>query len=528
MIRNNKIDFDPWLISQKFDAKTAVLLTLTASLFGKALGFIRLQQISETMGASMYSDALIVALQLVWLVETVLVSSALAPMVVSQIYKIDKADGGDAAIIFFLHTAIMCSGFAIVTTGLGLFFSDRLIQAITPGLDRDGRAVLISLLCISAATPLFMILAHFLALLNRLMQNGVWYSVPQIVINSTAIVSLIAGYTLFDPITAAHWMMAGLSLGAFLISLAQLWAVPNIARARLFAVSKKYLTQALRFKGRRSFWSGVSALALVALVNEVYIYIDFYLASSLEVGSISLLGFASRIAYLTNTLIVGSAFVILEPRWARKIAESGVTAWNATILPDSLSIIGVVSVPVAILYVFPGEVTALLYNSNEYDTEAQRKIVSLTQVFSIGIICIALDMIMARAVVIANKQRWIFLISFTLIPVKILLSNLLIDDYGVVGLAMATVCVVFLQAIGNMIILFYANIPILFKVRDGFALASIFIIMLFFTKIIAITLGKNIISLFIACLILPMIALIVGKVIGFNYSSIISKRIGLS
>lgn len=523
-----KSALNPWLTSHNVNLRASLLLTIFASFLGKALGFIRLQQIAATMGVGFYSDSLLVALQLVWLVETVLISSAVVPMIVARIYQIDKAEGGDSAVIFFMHAAIICSGIALVITGLALIFSEQLIAVVAPGLDSNGRSLLISLLWISAASPFTMVLAHFLALINRLLQNGAWYSINQIIINTAAITGLIAGYYLIGANSATHFMMAGLSLGAILVCLMQLWAIPSNARSRLFNGSKINFARIFRFEGMFSFWSGVGTLAFVALTLELYAYIDFYFASSLEPGSISLLGFASRLATLTVTLIVGSAFVILEPRWAKEVATLASGAWNKIILQDGISILVIISVPASILYVFPAEVTAILYRSNEYVSGMQKKIIDLTQIFSVGVICLAFDMVTARAVVIADRQRWLFLSSLLLLPLKFGLSNILIGYYGLTGLAIATNCVVVLQALGNILVLLHAKLPLKFNLLDVLRVVTIFGAVLIVAKSIQIILGETIVSLLLACVTLTVMVLVMGKVFNLNFANYVFNRSGLT
>ncbi len=477
------------------------------------------------MGASVYSDTLLIAMQIVWLLETVLISSAVVPVIVSRIYQVDEREGGEAAIALFLHAALVCCGIAIFASGLGLIFVDQLSATIAPGLNSYGRQTFGTLLLVSAATPLLLALSHFLGLLNRLLRNGVWYSVPQIVRNTTAIAGLIAGYTFVSANAGAHWMMIGLSIGALIVCFIQLWALPRVPRTQLFQGFRGHVSRAMSFRGRWPFWSGVSALAFVALVNELYVYIDFYFASKLDEGSISLLGFAGRLAALTNTLVVGSAFVILEPRWAKQIAAAGSAAWRSVVRPDMLSLVALISVPVAILYTFPGEVTAIIYNSDEFTPVSRERIVLLTQIFAFGTVALALNLITTRAVVIALKQRWLFVISLSLLPVKVVLNLLVVDDYGVAGLAMATVAVIFLQALGNAIVLMQANLNFGLRSRDALALVSVFAIALMAAQGLASVVGDGMLSLLLACLILPCVVFGMGVIYGFSFISIFSQGV---
>lgn len=444
-----------WVINNNNNLESKLILTVVLSLIAKGLGFFRLQQIALMLGVSVYADVLIIILQVIWFIETVFVSSSAVPILISKIYRIDSEEGDKQAAIFFLHAALICSLISIAFAILINFFSISLGNVLAPGLNEDGVQLFSTLLLASIATPLALTISHFFSLVNRLLGNGIWYSIPQIIINTGAIFALIAGYHMGGEKTAATYMLISLGISALLVCIIQFFVMPKEPRKQLLMSFKGNLKNILFLPGKaKSYWKATTALVVAAFVNEIYIYVDFYFASQLDEGSISTLGYASRLATLVNMIVVTSAFVILEPRWANAVAISGKKAWKNILIKDVFTLISLLAAPIAILFFFPSIVTDIIYQSGNFSLENQTKINLLTMVFAFGVLALALSFITTRAIIIAGKQKWIFIISSIVLPLKILISMYLMPTYGVIGLAGATVLSFSAQAVGNFIVLY--------------------------------------------------------------------------
>ena len=430
-----------------------VVLTVGTSLLAKALGFVRVQQIASTLGVSYYADVLLVAVQLIWLVETVLISSAAVPIVVSRIYRTDREEGSDAAAHLFLHSAFWCATIAGLF-GLMLWLSaNAIFEALLPGLDTEARELFRVLAAISIATPLALASAHFLSLVNRLTDNGVWYSVPQVVINIVAVGGLILGYRMGGAFEAAVGMMVGMAIGTLAVCVLQLLVMPAEAKYELKLSLRRHRHKVLRLPNARAYWSGIGVLLLAALVQEAYIYVDFYFASSVGEGSVGLVGYSSRLATLVNMLLVASAFVILEPRWARALANHSDTAWQHIIKPDTLVLLCLLAAPVSILFFYSNDVTRLIYSTDQFAAPDRDLIVQLTQIYGLSIIGLSYTLITTRLLILMHQERFVVRVTLLVLPVKLVLAVWLVDNYGLPGLAISTFAVFLLQGICNSVIL---------------------------------------------------------------------------
>ena len=433
--------------------RVLVVLTLVVSLAAKFMGFVRVQQIAALLGASIYADALLLAFQLIWLFETVLVSGAVVPALIARIYRVEADGTAEASARFFLHAALWCA-FATSVYGLGLWlFADQVMALAAPGFEGDARNLFRSLLAISLVTPLCLTLSEFASMVNRLTGNGAWYSVPQLVMNVTALVGLVFGYRSNGPAGAAQGMIVGLSGGAIAVVGLQLAVMPRDAAKRLLAYFKAGPLRSLRLPNGRLFWSAVAALVLAALVSELYVYIDFYFASTVREGGIGLISYASRLANLTNMLLVSTAFVVLEPRWARALAENETSGWRSVVAPDSAGLLSLLAAPVAVLVFFAPQATALIYQAGSMAPADAAALNELTRIYGLSVLTISAALILARVLVLHGQTRWIVFTSLAVLPIKVAISALLAPRFGLNGLALATIAGLSLQVTAYAVIL---------------------------------------------------------------------------
>lgn len=440
-------------------------MALTAKFFG----FVRMQQVAALLGASIYADALLLVFQLIWLLETVMVAGAVMPALVSRIYKVEAANGPSASAGFFLHAAMWCCA-ASTLFGLGLWvFADQIITVAAPGFDAGTRALCRDLLAFSVLTPLCLTLSEFSASVNRLTHNGAWYSAPQLVTNLTALAGLAVGFRTGGPAGATSGMIIGLSLGALTITGVQALVMPRDAVGQLWRHLRSGLVRCARNAAPSRYWGAVLALVLAAVVSELYIYVDFYFASTVRPGGIGLVSYASRLANLTNMLLVSSAFVVLEPRWAHALAEDERAAWRRIIGPDAVGLLSLLAAPVVALTIFASETVTLIYHTGAMSAGDATALVELTQIYGASVICISLSLILARALVLHEKTRWVILISLAVLPVKVLLSAVLTARWGLNGLALTTFAGLALQAAGYAAVLIRSGVGLGLKGVGGWS-----------------------------------------------------------
>ena len=487
-------------------------LTIALSIVGKLLGFVRLQQTAVLLGVGTYSDVALIALQLIWLVEVVLISGAAVPILVARIYKIDSEEGGAAAFAFFLHAAMICAALAATFGVAMVLLPEQIAWLVAPGLDAEGRALLRELLLYSAVTPLALTMLQFVSLVNRLLQNGAWYSLNQVISNGASVAGLVAGHAAGGLRGGAAGMMIGLLLGTVAVGVAQFAAIPRRARPAPIGALRS-----LRYPAG-PYWRGVAALVLVTFVGEAYVYVDFYFASGLEAGSVSAIAFAGRLATLTNMLLVTTAFVVLEPRWANALAAEGSRAWTEVIGRDAMTVTSLLAAPICILFVFPSEVNALVYRADGFAPEDRARLDELTEIFAWAVLGMGLTFITARALIVAGHQRWLAGATVAVLPAKVLLNLYLTPIHGTAGLATATTVSFGLQALANAIGLAQAGLlgP-MGRPADPIRLAACLAACLPTAFALRAILPEGTAGLLAAIVVIGAVNISVGSALGFGY-----------
>ena len=430
-----------------------IVFGVAASFTAKCLGFVRVQQIASLLGASYYADVLLLTFQLVWLLETVLIASAVAPTLISVIYKVEARTGSEAAGRLYLHAAFWCAAASAAYGALLLLFSEQIVSVVAPGFDDQARGLFRDLMLVSFATPLCLTVSQFFSLVNRLTDNSVWYSTPQIITNVVALGGLVLGYHTYGLLGGVIGMMAGLTAGAVGVLFLQRAVIPRHTASMLWRTLKSKKLALARSSTDGVFWKSTAALVCAALVSELYVYADFYFASRAGPGGIGLISYASRLATLTNMLVVAAPFVVIETRWARSLAHQPDQAWSNTIVPDAMSLLSLLAAPVAVLIFFNSEVTSLVYYGGKFSPEEASTLRSLVRAYGFSVIGMSLSVIMARALVLQGRAGWLMRISLFTLPAKVVLSALLVPRYGLMGLPIATMGCFAIQATAYLLLL---------------------------------------------------------------------------
>lgn len=506
-----------------------LILTAGASFLGKLLGFIRLQQIAVSLGTTYFADVLLLGFQLIWLIEVVLISSAVVPVLIAQVYQVEKAKDADAAARVYLYA--LCFGLiASGIWGLVLFFFGEsiLVPLLAPGFDAQARELFGVLMLFGFMVPICLTFAQFLSLLNRLSGNGVWYSVPQIVTNLFALIGLLAGLFVNDLEGAVLGMIAGLLVGVIGVMALQVYVAPKYALTHIYSAFRQGGIKAVGSSGSRVFWAGVLSLIGASLVQELYVYIDFYFASLSGVGAVSTIAYASRLAALVNMLMVASALVILEPRWARVFADTPATALTRVVIPDCLSVISLVLGPAVLLLVFASDITAVVYAADQLEQSQRLRLNQVVSANALLVLGLTLALLSTRILVMAGGASKVVIVVVCVLPLKLIASYLLFMGYGLVGIAFSTSCALLLQTFGNLFFLSRRvdntelRLPMLLK------LVVSFVCVLLVAYALSAILPEGLLGLALATAVVLGSNFVIGLGLRYSYATAVYQYLGRS
>jgi len=424
-------------------SKHHMKITGVLALIAKLIGFVRLQQVATLLGTSYYADVYLLFYQAIWFVEIVLISGAMMPTLVATMYKSTLSNGLDTVVNALFVALFVTTGFGILLCIVIYSFVDVAL----PNMTEQARSLLIDLAIIGVFVPACLCISSFLSTVNRLIQNGSWYSATLVLINIATLSGLIITYNMMGNEGAVKGSIFGLYFGAMAAIILQLWALPREILKALFQSVRRVRLDLSAFRERPLFWKGTLALLSVAVVQELSVLIDLYFASTTGEGGIGMIGYASRLTMLVNMLLVATPMILLEPRWSYAIANTSKEDAGYKISQDLQLLISLMIAPFVVLFNFSGLVSNVIYNSQLLEPPFRDKLNDLIQIYSLSIFGFAAVLLLSRLLVMHGLSVWLLRISLLALAAKIILGKALVSLFGLPGLAAGTLIILLIQAV---------------------------------------------------------------------------------
>ncbi|HHY91621.1 MAG TPA: murein biosynthesis integral membrane protein MurJ, partial [Clostridiales bacterium] len=173
-------------------------------------------------------------------------------------------------------------------------------------------------------------------------------------------------------------------------------------------------------------------------VNEINVLVDRTLASSITVGGISALNYASRLNVFVQGLFVATIATVMYPMISKMAAEKNISGLKKTV-SEAISEINLLVVPATVgAMIFAEPVVKLLFGRGAFDAQA----VSMTSYalffYSVGMIGFGLRDILSRAFYSMQDTKTPMLNAGIAVGLNIVLNIILSRFMGIGGLALAT------------------------------------------------------------------------------------------
>ena len=431
------------------------------TLISRILGFIRDICFAHFLGAGSAADAFLVAFKLPNLFRRLTAEGALTNAFL-PVYSLARKKQGQAHALILaaeVQTALLLVLSAVVLVMEG--FMPAIISVLAPGFsatpDRFDAAVQLARITMPYL-PMISLVALWAALLNSA-DDFIAGALAPVILN----MFLIAGAVLI-PLSAAATN-----------SPASLLALPLVGGLLMAGVCQMVLLQAgLRRKGlapkwrfgklspqSRAMWAGFVPAALGAGATQINLLVDLILASLLQVGAISWLYYADRIAQLPLGLVGIALGTALLPRlsrieagsdnarrkseFARELA-SGFRPAACLVLPATAALL-IIAEPIIIG----------LFHSGAFSLADGKAAAAALMAYALGLPAFVGLKLTGAALYALQKARLVMVISLISVALNIALSLYLMQIFGHVGLALATVFVSWLGFIWQLVWLWRAG-----------------------------------------------------------------------
>jgi putative peptidoglycan lipid II flippase len=416
--------------------KVVVWITVL-TLLSRLIGFLREVLFANYYGASIESDAFLLAWTVAGIVTSVLfmaLRNSYIPIYSELAFQSDKDKL--RSFVNSSYTTILL--LILVFSTISFIFSDTVIYIFAPKLDLEARALASTILRIVQ----FTVVANGIVELNNArLQVHNSYFVPLImgfVSNFTIIF-----YMLFfnDGVIKLSWFIV---IAAILQIVIQL---PYLFKHKLgFKISFKLNNESLLKLGKI-----VVPIIIGTAVYEVNVMVDKILASGLPIGSISALTYSNKIVLLVTSILSASIGTIFFSSMSKLFLQSSLDKFSS-LLMKTLRITLIVAIPSTIIFIFYRyEIIKIVFERGFFDEAATQITAIAFGFYSIALFAFALKEVLNKAFYSMKDTKTVMYNGIIGVVINIILNIILTPIMGIAGLALATSIATIITAVLLMI-----------------------------------------------------------------------------
>lgn len=404
--------------------KTGLILIIV-QIVAKVFGFMREVVLSNTYGASNISDAYLIANSLpieIFGIVSVGVTAGFIPLY----NRVEIERGLMEADKFTANLMNLLFVFSLIICVLVIVFARPIVRLFALGFDQETLGLAVGF---TQITILGIVFLSMNAVMVPYLNVKHHFVIPSMV-GIPASIGIVGGILLSEQISI-QMLAIGTLIGFFLQTVL---LVPSLSAAGF--------THRPILRWSDPFVKSMIMLSIPMIVgtsaNQVNFLVDRTIASTLEVGAISALNYASRLNGFAHGLFIFPVITLLYPRLSKLALEKDVDQLNRA-LHKGMIVISILVVPVTIGgMMLSKEVVSILFMRGAFDERALLMTTAAVSFYLIGIIGLAYKEIFSR-VYFSFGNTWLP-VRNTLITVgvNIVLNIILSALMGLAGLALAT------------------------------------------------------------------------------------------
>lgn len=412
----------------------STLIIMVVACISRVIGFARDMLIANNFGAGMYTDAYNLA---VTIPETIfmLVGLAISTSFLPVLSNIKVKKGKDEMYSFANNVINILFIISILFFAVTSIFSKEIVMKIGNGLNAETTILAIRLTRITLINLLFMsINACFTALL-QVNEDFVIPSILGLFFNLPMILYLIffKNYDIMG-LTIAN------VIGNFMRVIVQVPSLVSHDYKYKFFVN-------LKDERIKEILILIIPVVIAAGANSLNMIVDKGIASSLDEGSISALGYAEKLIFFINSIITTSIASVAYPMMANARNEKKIDEF-VELIKKSIIYLALILIPITVgVIIFREEIVSIIYERGEFNEYA----VSLTSLalfgYSFGIFFTGMRDILNSTLFSMRKTKITTLNGVIGVVINIFLSIMLSKTMGISGVAIASSVAMFVTSI---------------------------------------------------------------------------------
>jgi putative peptidoglycan lipid II flippase len=432
----------------KAEAKALLKPTLqitALSLVGILLNFITQMVIAYYFGASVQRDAYFAAITIPTYITSVLVGS-LCVIFLPMYIDVEVKEGNHSANCF-VNNAI---GFIAVLTGLvfltGVIFSHQIISFFFPGFKGENLAFTSKLFVWLLPTIICQVISN---VISSVLQVQKKFIIPALAPIITALITLMVVLAInqyVGIVSLAYGTIAGSIVSTCIV----FWTVSKTIKLKL----------SFQFNDNNIKRLAVVAFPLViaAFVGKASDVFERMIASTLEKGSISYLGYARQMLVILATIATNGLATSIFPGISKAWSEGNVVLVREYFV-RSVKLIFLVTLPIAAIFIVLGEpILSIVFERGAFNHDAVVKVSTALAVLMGSFFFMSLGSIISKIIYFTGQTRFGLGIAIVETIVYLSASYFFTHLFSYVGLAIASVLSTFISILTCLIVLIYLKV----------------------------------------------------------------------
>ena len=403
--------------------KTVVSMVVT--FVYKILGFVKNALFAALFGASAYTDAVYMAVNVFGLL-----SGSAASLVGVLIPTRAKAvsEGGQSAGDRIASMLMILSGIiSVAMTVFLLLFAPQIVSLFAPSFEGAARDGTILFLRILSPLALFSCVARFLGELQSTAKNFVLNAMGGLIVNLSGIA---LGLLLYRPF-GIYAMLVALMVGMVAPVFLYLRGIRKIFRFT-FSIN-------LKDKGLKAalvLWLPIAVGTLTGGINQA---VDKALASGLPMGSVTGIGYAVTLLTFISNIVTQPISTAMYVSLSEQAQQRDSGSFKALMMRVVIILMALLLPIVLLCMLYSGEIVTIVYGRGAFDAQAIGITGEALFFYAATMVTAAVAGIFERGFFACSDTRTPFFISLVTIVLDTGLSILLVPTMGVGGLALGSV-----------------------------------------------------------------------------------------
>lgn len=404
-------------------AQTAFWMAIL-TLISKLLGFIREMVMAAFFGTSYVVDAYVMAVaipSMIFLGIFAAIATAYMPLLSQKIEK----EGERSAYLFTSHMINIVFMLSVVSSLLGLLFSDQIVAVFARGFEGETAALTAFFIKVTFSYGLFSsaagILESFLQYRNTFLPQIVVGYIQNLIVIITIVLSALYNY---------YFLPFGLLI-AYAIRLLLIWI---LAKSR-----------GLRYRlsiNNRGTIKTILPLAIPVFIgtsiSQISIFVDKTLASGLTEGSVSALNYGSLLNGMVMAMFISILTTIIYPKLAQANALDNHQRFSE-IVEKGITVIFIIAFPFALgAMLYSQQIVQIVYERGAFDPAATALTQSAYFYYSVGLLFMALNDLLIRVYYSLQDMKTPMIFGGISVIIDIILNFVLVQFMAHNGLALAT------------------------------------------------------------------------------------------